>query len=218
MLDKDRFASVLLQASQEVGVSLTTSEVELFWIYLQELGDWNKKFNLTAIRDPEDIIIKHFVDSLTPLPYMTRSGGLMDVGSGAGFPGIPLKIAAPQLQVSLVDSSRRRVSFMKHIIRMLGLEGITVLHSRLEDIDQPPEPFESIISRAFRQLETLLHLVTPLLQPGNRLVAMIGPAAPEEQKRFGALASERNLELNRTVSLELPRNQGRRTLLFFQKR
>ncbi|UCF01539.1 MAG: 16S rRNA (guanine(527)-N(7))-methyltransferase RsmG [Deltaproteobacteria bacterium] len=217
-MDKDKLIDLLRQTSQEVGVSLTTSKLELFWLYLQELLEWNKTFNLTGIKDPADIIIKHFVDSLTPLPYLDRSGRLLDIGSGAGFPGIPLKIGAPQLQVHIVDARRKKTSFLKHLIRTLELKGVTALHSRAEEMEQPEQPFQIIISRAFRRLEPLIKLVSPLMKPGNMLVAMLGPTANKEQSRFQALASVENLEIKQTVVLDLPQDRGGRTLLFLQKR
>ena len=216
-MDKDKFIDLLRQTSQEVGVSLTESQLELFWLYLQELLEWNKTFNLTGIRDPADIIIKNFVDSLTPLPYLERSGRLLDIGSGAGFPGIPLKIAAPQLQVHIVDARRKKTAFLKHIIRTLELKGVTALHGRAEEMEQPEQPFHILISRAFRRLEPLIKLVSPLLEPGNTLVAMLGPISEEELGRFQDLASVENLEIKQTVSLDLPHNRGGRTLLFLQK-
>ena len=217
-MDKDKLIDLLRQTSQEVGVSLTTSNLELFWLYLQELLEWNKTFNLTGIKDPADIIIKHFVDSLTPLPYLDRSGRLLDIGSGAGFPGIPLKIGAPQLQVHIVDARRKKTSFLKHLIRTLELKGVTALHSRAEEMEQPEQPFQVIISRAFRRLEPLIKLVSPLMKPGNMLVAMLGPTANEEQSRFQALASVENLEIKQIVVLDLPQDRGGRTLLFLQKK
>lgn len=217
-MDKVRFTDLLRQTSQEVGVSLSDSQIELFWLYLQELREWNKTFNLTSLKDPEDIIIKHFVDSLTPLPYIGNSGRLLDLGPGAGFPSIPLKIAAPELTVQLVDSSRKKVSFLKHLTRILKLESVSAVHSRLEDMELPVETFQIIISRAFLRFEPLLELVSPILEPGSILVAMLGPTSKVEQKRFSELALAENLKLHRVVSLELPRGRGGRTILFFKKK
>jgi 16S rRNA (guanine527-N7)-methyltransferase len=192
--------------------------MELFWVYLRELSEWTRRFNLTAIKDPEDIIIKHFVDSLTPLPHLGRCTGLLDIGSGAGFPGIPLKIVAPQLEVQLVDASRKKVSFLKHLIRTLRLQQITAIHGRIEDMPQQESSPQIFISRAFRRLETLLQLVMPFLREGNTLVAMLGLTMPEEQWRLEQCASEQGLELTRAVSFHLPYGRGGRTLLFFEKR
>ncbi|MCG6982811.1 MAG: 16S rRNA (guanine(527)-N(7))-methyltransferase RsmG [Deltaproteobacteria bacterium] len=212
-----KFEDVLRQATHKVGVSLSDTQIGLFGLYLRELLEWNKTFNLTSIRDPEDIIIKHFVDSLTPLPYLELSGEILDIGPGAGFPSLPLKIAAPELQVQLVEANRKKVSFLKHLIRTLKLESVTVLHSRFEHMRLPEQFFSTIISRAFTRLEPLLKLVTPFLQPGNTLVVMLGPTNVEDHARFADLALTEGLGLDRTVSLELPRGRGGRTLLFLVK-
>jgi 16S rRNA (guanine527-N7)-methyltransferase len=217
-VEKNKLTNLLRQASQEVGVSLSAPQIELFWLYLQELLEWNRTFSLTGIKNPDDIIIKNFIDSLTPIPYLDCSGRLLDVGSGAGFPSIPLKIACPEFEVQLVETSRKKVSFIKHLIRTLGLERVTVLHSRVEDMEQPERPFHTIISRAFRPLAPLLQLISPLMEPGNTLVAMLGPSTKEEQSRFQDLASAENLEAKQIVSLDLPHDRGGRTLLFLQMR
>ena len=141
----------------------------------------------------------------------------MDIGSGAGFPGIPLKIAAPQLQIHIVDARRKKTSFLKHLIRTLKLQGVTALHGRAEELEQPEQPFQIIISRAFRRLEPLIRLVSPLMEPGNMLVAMLGPTSEAEQKGVNRLAVAENLILTKVVSLELPRSRGGRTLIFFVK-
>jgi len=216
-VDKYRLTRLFLQASQEVSVSLSAQQVELFWLYLQELLEWNKTFSLTGIRNPDDIIIKNFIDSLTPLPYLDSSGSLLDIGSGAGFPSIPLKIACPELEVQLVEASRKKVSFIKHLIRTLGLEGVSVLHSRVEEMEQPERPFRTIISRAFRRPAPLLQLVTPLLKPSTTLIAMLGPTTSAEQNELEALALAESLEVSRVVSLQLPHGRGGRTLVFFSK-
>jgi 16S rRNA (guanine527-N7)-methyltransferase len=216
-VDKDRLTRLFLQASQEVSVSLSAQQVELFWFYLQELLDWNRTFSLTGIKNPDDIIIKNFIDSLTPLPYLDSSGRLLDIGSGAGFPSIPLKIASPELEVQLVEASRKKVSFIKHLIRTLGLKEVSVLHSRFEEMEQPEKPFHTIISRAFRRPAPLLQLVSPLMEPGTTLVAMLGPTTREEHNELEELALTESLEASRVVSLELPRGRGGRTLVFFIK-
>jgi 16S rRNA (guanine527-N7)-methyltransferase len=216
-VDKDKHIDLLRQTSQEVGVSLTTSKLELFWLYLQQLLEWNKTFSLTGIRNPDDTIIKNFIDSLTPLPYLDCSGRLLDIGSGAGFPSMPLKIACPELEVQLVEASRKKVSFIKHLIRTLGLKGVSVLHSRVEEMEQPERPFHTIISRAFRRPAPLLHLVSPLMESSTTLVAMLGPTTREEHDELEELALAESLGVSRVISLELPRDRGGRTLVFFKK-
>ena len=215
--DKQDLMTLLQQTSREVGVQLGDSQAEDFWLYLQELMEWNRTVNLTAVTDPFDIIIKHFVDSLTPLPYLASSTSLLDVGSGAGFPGIPLKIAAPHLRLCLVDSQRKKVSFLKHIIRTLNLREVTVVHGRVDDLPPQDPPFSAVISRAFRQLEPLLEVVAPLLSPGCTLIAMLGPTTPRDHRRFRELASAHGLQLSSLIPVELPRGRGGRTLVFFRE-
>lgn len=217
-MDKIRFTDLLSQTSQEVGVTVSDSQIELFWLYLRELLEWNRTFNLTSIQDTEDILIKHFVDSLTPLPYVDCAGQLLDIGPGAGFPSIPLKIAVPELRIRLVEAKHKKVSFLKHIIRTLKLQSIAAVHSRVEHMELSDHNFQIIISRAFLRLEPLLELASPILKPGNTLIAMLGPITHDDHQRYKALASGGRLKLNRIEPLELPRGRGKRTLLFFQKR
>jgi 16S rRNA (guanine527-N7)-methyltransferase len=214
-VEKEGVLALLHETSSEIGVRLSAPQAELFWLYLQELLEWNRRFPLTAVTDPADIVIKHFVDSLSPLPYLETSTNLLDIGSGAGFPGIPLKIAAPDLRLSLVDANRKKVSFLKQVVRTLKLQDVAVRHGRLEDLPLPEEPFTTIISRAFRRLEPLLDLASPLLAPGWTLIAMLGPTTDKDHRRFQELASAHGLHLSRSVTLDLPRGRGGRTLLFF---
>jgi 16S rRNA (guanine527-N7)-methyltransferase len=216
-LDRERFVALLQETSGEVGVSLSIHQAEQFLLYLQELLSWNRRFNLTAITDPDQIVIKHFVDSLTPLPFLGSPESLLDLGSGAGFPGLPLKIASPGLQVNLVDGRGKKISFLKHLIRTLALTGISAIHCRMEELPQRKVPFQTLISRAFRRPEPLLEAASVLLGPGTKMVVMLGPTTREDQVAFRGLAAARGLELSRVESLELPRGRGRRTLLFFTK-
>jgi 16S rRNA (guanine527-N7)-methyltransferase len=213
-VEKEELLALLQETSRELGVRLSASQAELFWLYLQELLEWNRRVNLTAISDPTDIVIKHFVDSLSPLPHLETVTNLLDIGSGAGFPGIPLKIAAPDLRLSLVEPSRKKVSFLKQIVRTLKLRDVSVRHGRVEDLPPQDRPFTTIVSRAFRKLEPLLDVVSPLLAPGCTLIAMLGPTTHEDHRRFQELASAHSLKLSSVIPVELPRGRGGRTLLF----
>ena len=216
-VEKEGLLALLHETSCEIGVRLSAPQGELFWLYLQELLEWNRALPLTAVTDPADIVIKHFVDSLSPLPYLEVSTNLLDIGSGAGFPGIPLKIAAPDLRLSLVDANRKKVSFLKQVVRTLKLREVAVRHGRVEDLPATGQPFTTIISRAFRRLEPLLDLVSPLLSPGCLLVAMLGRTRAPEYRLFRELASAHGLNVSQLVPVELPRGRGARTLVFFRK-
>jgi 16S rRNA (guanine527-N7)-methyltransferase len=132
---KKSIEEILYKAANAINVSLTLKEIELFKTYLMELKRWGSKTNITAIRDDLEIVIKHFVDSLSPLKYIPQGSSLLDIGSGGGFPGIPLKIANPSLDVTLLDSTLKKVNFQKHIIRLLHLNNIKAVHGRAEDKD-----------------------------------------------------------------------------------
>jgi 16S rRNA (guanine527-N7)-methyltransferase len=216
-VEKEALLALLHETSREIGVRLSVRQAELFWLYLQELLEWNKTFPLTSVTDPADIVIKHFVDSLSPLPYLGASTNLLDIGSGAGFPGIPLKIAAPDLRLSLVDANRKKVSFLRQVVRTLELREVAVRHGRVEDLPPPEQPFTTIISRAFRKLEPLLEMVSPLLAPGCTLIAMLGPTRAPEHRLSRELALAHGLNLSQIVPLELPRGRGGRTLVFFRR-
>jgi 16S rRNA (guanine527-N7)-methyltransferase len=214
--EKEGVLALLHETSSELGVRLSAPQAELFWLYLQELLEWNRTFPLTAVTDPAEIVIKHFVDSLSPLPYLGTSTNLLDIGSGAGFPGIPLKIAVSDLRLSLVDANRKKVSFLRQVVRTLKLQDVAVRQGRIEDMLPPEEPFTTIISRAFWRLEPLLDLVSPVLAPGCTLVSMLGPTRPPEHRRIRELASAHGLHLSRLVTFDLPRGRGGRTLAFFR--
>lgn len=216
-MDRLSITALLRDSASEMGVPLGPDQLEQFWCYLQELQEWNQRYDLTAITDPQDIVIKHFVDSLTPLPLLGPATDLVDVGSGAGFPGIPLKIASPSLRIQLLDAKRRKVSFLKHVIRTLGLSGITAHQGRIEEFSGSRLTCEVLISRAFQRPAPLLRLVSPVLVSGATAVAMLGPTGPEDLSHFQDVAGGLGFQLSRWQSLNLPRGRGGRTLLFFLK-
>src|SRR4030042_3167940 len=124
---------LLVEGAKIFGIYLGGKTIEAFELYLKELLKWNQKINLTAIRAGKGIVLKHFLDSLSVYPYLPEHSFILDIGSGAGFPGIPLKIIQPSFEITLIDSVRKTVDFQRHIIRMLGLKGTEAIHGRAED-------------------------------------------------------------------------------------
>ncbi len=148
-----------------------------FAVHAVELMKWNRKVNLTTITEPQDVAVKHFLDSIIPGPLIAPGAKVLDIGSGGGFPGIPLKILLPSLSVLLIDSSRKKVSFAKHVIRTLKLENIEARHVRAEELATKPEAvnsFDVIISRALTSIENFILIAFPLLAEDGVLIAMKG--------------------------------------------
>jgi len=159
--------------SERIGLRLTSLQMDQYCSYLSELVRWNKKMNLTGLRDTKEIIIKNFLDAMTPLCYLApeKDSYWMDVGSGAGFPGLVLKIACPQLQISLVEPTQKKISFLHHVIGLLGLEDIVVFGMRIEQLarEKPCSAYDLILSRALAP-ETVLKHAQPLVREGGRFL------------------------------------------------
>ena len=210
---------LLMEGATAFGIHLNEKDGEAFDVYLRELLKWNQKINLTAIRSEKGIVLKHFLDSLSVYPYLSKSSSLLDIGSGAGFPGIPLKMVDPFLEVTLIDSVRKKVDFQKHIIRALGLKGIQAIHGRVQDkeiLQSMTERFDTVISRAFSDLQTLLLLAFPFLKKGGILLAMKGELEKEEIRLFSK-GEETRYRLQTTASSFLPKSSFKRSILLFEK-
>jgi 16S rRNA (guanine527-N7)-methyltransferase len=166
----------------KLGIKLDDTQVEQFSIYADLLIEWNERVNLTSITDPQEIVIKHFIDSLTLGQYM-KAHKLADIGTGAGFPGIPLKILHPELHVFLVDSLAKRLDFLKVVIDQLGLHQVETIHSRAEDFGRDSkyrESFDRVTSRAVARLPVLLEYAVPLLKKNGIFLAAKGTQVDDE--------------------------------------
>ena len=210
---------LLIEGAKTFGIHLDDKAVEAFGLYLQELLKWNQKINLTAIRSEKGIVLKHFLDSLSAHPLLSKYSFILDIGSGAGFPGIPLKIIQTTLEMTLIDSVRKKVDFQRHIIRTLGLKGLETIHGRVQDKETCQNlggHFDVILSRAFSNLQTLLTLSAPFLRKGGMVIAMKGEVESGEI-RLLTETEEPRYQLQRTVSLILPFSTFKRTILLFKK-
>jgi len=210
---------ILAEGAKAFGVDLNEEKVEAFDLYLRELLKWNQKINLTAIRTEREVVTKHFLDSLSICPYVLRSSFLLDIGSGPGFPGIPLKMVAPSLEVTLIDSIRKKVDFQRHIIRRLGLKGIEAVHGRVQEkemIGRMEGRFDRTVSRAFADLQTFLRVSGPLLTSGGVALAMKGDLK-EEENRTLTEAGKAGFRFLRAIPLTLPFTSLKRTIFLFEK-
>ena len=167
----------------DLGIKVSGHQIELMTLHAKELAVWNKKINLTAIKDPLKVAEKHFIDSIAPISFFENEKCLMDIGSGGGFPGIPIKIMKPSLKVTLIDSSRKKINFLKNVIRTLHLENIDAVHSRVEDLHEDEvykHKFDAVISRAFSDLSGFAELAAPFLNSKGTICAMKGKNADKE--------------------------------------
>ncbi len=160
---------------------------------VDELLRWNQRRNLTAITDYDEVLEKHLVDSLTLLEFARTSNRMLDIGSGAGFPALPLKIACPELEVVSVDAVGKKVDFQRHVARQLKLSGFSACHERIENLSALPgylKSFDLITARALCSLEELFSLAQPFLEPSGRIVAMKGPEGAAEVALLKAVLDE----------------------------
>ena len=172
-------------AQRQFGLRLSRAQLSALAIYERELMDWNTRFNLTAIRDPQEIHIKHFLDSLTCLIAMREplQGWLIDIGTGAGFPGIPLKIMRPKMQLTLVESVGKKAEFCRHVVKILDLQGVEVVQERAETLGQAVnyrERYDWAVARAVAILPVLAEYLLPLVRVGGSMLAMKGESGPAE--------------------------------------
>ncbi len=177
---------LLKKECDELGVNLNDEQCAQFIRYYELLIEWNKKINLTRITEPEEVVIKHFVDSLTLLKYcdIPKGAKIIDVGTGAGFPGVPLKIARPDIELTLLDSLNKRLNFLKEVCGDIGIQA-QLVHLRAEEGSRKPEfrdSFDVAVSRAVARLDVLSEFCLPYVKTGGKFIAMKGPDLSQELK------------------------------------
>jgi 16S rRNA (guanine527-N7)-methyltransferase len=210
---------LFVEGVKAFGIDLDEKTLEDFELYLKELLKWNRKINLTAIRSEKGILLKHFLDSLSVYRYLPERSFILDIGAGAGFPGLPLKIVRPTVELTLIDSVRKKVDFQRHVIRVLGLKGVEAIHGRVQDrgiLRDLGGRFDIILSRAFSDLQTFLALSLPFLKRAGTVIAMKGEVEDEE---INPLARTEGIpyRLQKRVPLILPFSSFKRTILLFEK-
>ena len=173
---------LLTDGAQELGVALSDKQMDQFMQYLDNLNGWNEKINLTAIKDDQEIVINHFLDSLSIASFVEDKKKLLDIGSGGGFPGLPLKIVHPSLSVIMIDSVNKKVSFLKDTIRKLGLENIDAVWCRAEDKENriPRQHFDFVVNRAVGTIYDTVQLSLPYLSENGVVILMRGKKGAEE--------------------------------------
>ena len=176
-----------------MGMTVSPAQAVLFARHAEALLTWNRTTNLTAITAPEAVAVKHFLDALVSSRYVPPNSAVLDIGSGGGFPGIPLKIMDPTLELTLIDSIRKKVSFLKYVIRTLNLKGITAHHIRAEALAEQPDmarSFDVIVCRALTGLSDFIGMARPLLKDGGVMIALKGDVSEEEISAAMALPTD----------------------------
>nr|WP_254178214.1 MULTISPECIES: 16S rRNA (guanine(527)-N(7))-methyltransferase RsmG [unclassified Planococcus (in: firmicutes)] len=206
---------------KQQGIELSERQLEQFRIYYKELVEWNEKMNLTAITEQEDVYLKHFYDSISAAFYMdfTKPLSLCDVGAGAGFPSIPLKICFPHIEVTIVDSLNKRIQFLNHLSEALGLDKVSFIHSRAEDFGQSQrrESYDIVTARAVARLSVLAELCVPLVKQGGAFAAMKAASAPDELKDADKALKVLGVKQESVYSFLLPVEESERHIQVFRK-
>ena len=209
---------------ENIGIKLSDKQYKQFDQYYELLVEWNSFMNLTGITDYEEVLLKHYVDSLVlhieEIGHNNDNISLIDVGTGAGFPGLPLKIAYPQLNVVLLDSLNKRVKFLNQVIEELGLEGIQAIHSRAEDGGRNKnlrEQFDISVSRAVANLSTLSEYNLPFVKVGGYFVAYKSGDVDDEVKNAANAVKQLGGVIERVDKFKLPYSDIERSLVFIKK-
>ena len=211
-----------IEALKAKGIELTETQIAQFKKYFELLVEWNEKMNLTAITDLEGVYLKHFYDSISTSFYFdfTKVQSVCDVGAGAGFPSIPIKICFPHLHITIVDSLNKRITFLTHLSEELGLSNVSFVHARAEEFGQNTkyrEQFDVVTARAVARLSVLSELCVPLVKQGGYFVALKAAAGQEELKDAKKAIATLGIELKEEYSFTLPVEESERTLYIFDK-
>lgn len=216
----EEFKQNMKQYAKKIGIVLEEEQIEQFYQYEKLLLIWNEKINLTAITKPEEIILKHFIDSMTIAKYIGANKTLVDVGTGAGFPGIPLKIIRKDIQITLLDSLNKRVQFLNEIIKQLELKELETIHGRVEEFGKNKkyrEKFDYATSRAVANLTTLSEYLLPLVKIEGKCICMKGSTVKEEidqsQKAIAILGGK----IEEIEAFQLPESDIDRHIVLLRK-
>lgn len=214
------FNEKFLEKLNKIQLNVNDEVLNKFWVYMTNLLEWNEKINLTAITDEDDMILKHFIDSLTILEYIPEKSNVIDVGTGAGFPGIPLKIVREDINMTLMDSLNKRITFLNEIINKLGLKKINAIHSRAEELAKIPEhreKYDIAVSRAVANLSTLSEYMIPFVKVGGKCICMKGSNIEEELKTAKNAIKELGGEIEKVINFKLPDSDNERNIIIIKK-
>ena len=219
-MEKEEFYMKMKQKAEEIDIDLNVEQLWKFYSYMELLIEWNEKINLTTIIEPEEIILKHFIDSLTIYKYIEKDNKVVDVGTGAGFPGIPLKIANPELKITLVDSLNKRLNFLQDVIDKLQLKNVEIIHARAEEFGQNKkfrEKFDIATSRAVANLSTLSEYLIPLVKLNGKCICMKAGDADQEIDEAKKAINVLGGTIKEVENFMLPQSDIGRTIIIINK-
>jgi 16S rRNA (guanine527-N7)-methyltransferase len=219
-MNQTEFNNLLDKYLEKIDIVINETQKEQFHKYMDLLIEWNKKINLTAIVEPEEIILKHFIDSVTISKYINQDDKTIDIGTGAGFPGIPLKIIRPELKIELLDSLNKRINFLNIVVDELKLKNIECIHSRVEEFAKNKknrEKYDIVTSRAVANLNVLVEYMIPLIKIGGRCICMKGPNIEEEIAKSQNAIKILGGEIEKVEEFTLPETDIKRTIIIIKK-
>jgi 16S rRNA (guanine527-N7)-methyltransferase len=208
----------LVRGGRQLGIGIESGHIDKFTLFASELIKWNRKINLTAITNEIEIAIKHFLDSLVVTRYVDLRGELLDLGSGGGFPAIPLKIILPEMEIYSVDAVEKKIFFQRHVARLLSLDKFTALHARGESlVTDYSERFPQIISRAFSDITKFAEIALPLLAPEGNIIAMKGRSGRLESEKAGGKLALLGLTVSAVHEFQIPCSTESRSLVIITR-
>lgn len=220
MNNEKELQEYLKKLANDINIEINDEEIRKFISYMDLLLEWNEKINLTAITEKKEIILKHFIDSLTIYKYIKGKDKIVDVGTGAGFPGIPLAIMKKQNEVVLVDSLNKRINFLNEVIKKLKLENVIAIHSRAEDFGKEKEyreKFDIVTSRAVANLTVLVEYLLPLVDVGGYCICMKGPNIEEELNQSKFAIKTLGGKIEKVEKIVLPDSDFERNIVIIKK-
>ena len=219
-MERESFSKELIEKAKKVNIEIDDKKEEQFYNYMKLLLEWNEKINLTAITEQNDIILKHFIDSITINKYIEQSNSIIDIGTGAGFPGIPLKIMNQNKKITLVDSLNKRINFLNEVCSKIKLKNTKAIHSRAEEFGQDNnyrESYDIAISRAVSNLTVLAEYLLPLVKVGGKIICMKGPDIEEELKQAKSAIDILGGKFERCDNFCLPKSDISRNIIIINK-
>ncbi len=219
-MERESFSKELIEKAKKVNIEIDDKKEEQFYNYMKLLLEWNEKINLTAITEQNDIILKHFIDSITINKYIEQSNSIIDIGTGAGFPGIPLKIMNQNKKITLVDSLNKRINFLNEVCKEISLENIQCIHARAEELASDleyRENYETVVSRAVARLNVLIEYMLPFVKKGGLCICMKGPNIDRELEEAKNAIKVLGGKIKSVESFFLPDSDIERNVIIIEK-